>query len=352
VDVLLYDDLEVRERDLEIPHPRLVGRRFALEPLLLVWPDARLPDGRSLEELLPDVAGQRLRPVTGGWADGRWMASLEEALALDGDGPAYRAVAHPDWQNTLGRLFGGVQAGLALRAAGRARPDLDPAAISWGFLAPVPGGAELDVAVERERDRARAASIRVRLLVGAEVAGSGRVRMAATRPGPALGPPRPAVLSRAACRRLDELLASWGVDGPAIRNWQIRERWDVPSLDPARPDSPFRAWSQAMAVAPDDPALAAAAAVLPIDAFGWPAVHVALGELGDPTLPTTPTVELFAAFHPPPPEGLWQLAEATLTGIAGGRAATGVTVWDPDTGRVVAAGAVTMLLGPGRVPAR
>jgi 2-amino-4-hydroxy-6-hydroxymethyldihydropteridine diphosphokinase len=56
VDILLYGDRRVTRRALEIPHPRLEERAFALVPLLEVAPGAPLPDGRSLQQLLPRQA--------------------------------------------------------------------------------------------------------------------------------------------------------------------------------------------------------------------------------------------------------------------------------------------------------
>ena len=56
VDVLLYGDRAVARRDLEIPHPRLEERPFALVPLLEVAPGARLPDGRPLSRVLAGCA--------------------------------------------------------------------------------------------------------------------------------------------------------------------------------------------------------------------------------------------------------------------------------------------------------
>src|SRR2546423_151141 len=46
LDVLLLDGLRLDGPELVVPHPRLVERRFALDPLLELDPDAVLPDGR------------------------------------------------------------------------------------------------------------------------------------------------------------------------------------------------------------------------------------------------------------------------------------------------------------------
>lgn len=39
IDILFYDDMVVKRKDLVIPHPRLHNRRFALEPLAEVAPE-------------------------------------------------------------------------------------------------------------------------------------------------------------------------------------------------------------------------------------------------------------------------------------------------------------------------
>jgi 2-amino-4-hydroxy-6-hydroxymethyldihydropteridine diphosphokinase len=49
VDILLYDDVELEEEDLVIPHPRMLERDFVLIPLLELQPDISLPGlGREL----------------------------------------------------------------------------------------------------------------------------------------------------------------------------------------------------------------------------------------------------------------------------------------------------------------
>lgn len=70
VDILLYEQRIVALPGLEIPHPRLVERPFALVPLIEVAPGATLPDGRSLTSVLAELApvegvtmaGQQVRP--------------------------------------------------------------------------------------------------------------------------------------------------------------------------------------------------------------------------------------------------------------------------------------------------
>jgi 2-amino-4-hydroxy-6-hydroxymethyldihydropteridine diphosphokinase len=63
LDILLYGDLCVNQADLVIPHPRLTERRFALEPLAQIAPDAVHPllgkSIRSLLEACPDVSAVR-----------------------------------------------------------------------------------------------------------------------------------------------------------------------------------------------------------------------------------------------------------------------------------------------------
>ncbi len=52
LDLLVYGDQALDEPGLEVPHPRLHRRRFALEPLVELDPELRLPDGRQVREIL------------------------------------------------------------------------------------------------------------------------------------------------------------------------------------------------------------------------------------------------------------------------------------------------------------
>ncbi len=43
LDLLLYDDCELSESDLVVPHPRMTQRPFVLEPLCELAPDLVIP---------------------------------------------------------------------------------------------------------------------------------------------------------------------------------------------------------------------------------------------------------------------------------------------------------------------
>lgn len=56
LDILLFGKEVVKERDLEVPHPRLSERAFVLIPMLEIDEDVRLPDGKLLRNCLPEPA--------------------------------------------------------------------------------------------------------------------------------------------------------------------------------------------------------------------------------------------------------------------------------------------------------
>jgi 2-amino-4-hydroxy-6-hydroxymethyldihydropteridine diphosphokinase len=59
VDILLYGDLVLNERDLTIPHASLKERRFALEPLLDLEPDLTDPlSGEAYSTILKSLPPQ------------------------------------------------------------------------------------------------------------------------------------------------------------------------------------------------------------------------------------------------------------------------------------------------------
>lgn len=60
LDVLLYDDLQLHEHGLTIPHPQMHLRAFVLQPLLEIAPDCAIPGVGSAEQALAGCADQSL----------------------------------------------------------------------------------------------------------------------------------------------------------------------------------------------------------------------------------------------------------------------------------------------------
>ena len=67
IDILLFGNCKITEEDLEIPHPRLKERRFALEPLLELFPEAVEPctgiPYRAICEALPDQGVYKMNTI-------------------------------------------------------------------------------------------------------------------------------------------------------------------------------------------------------------------------------------------------------------------------------------------------
>ena len=68
IDLLLFGDLVVNSPELRVPHPSMHERRFVLEPLAEIAPEARHPLlNKSVRELLEDLPpGQSVRRWTQG----------------------------------------------------------------------------------------------------------------------------------------------------------------------------------------------------------------------------------------------------------------------------------------------
>jgi 2-amino-4-hydroxy-6-hydroxymethyldihydropteridine diphosphokinase len=57
LDILLFGDEKVSEPDLEIPHPRILQRRFVLVPMLEIDPDVTDPWGTRYADALDEAEG-------------------------------------------------------------------------------------------------------------------------------------------------------------------------------------------------------------------------------------------------------------------------------------------------------
>jgi 2-amino-4-hydroxy-6-hydroxymethyldihydropteridine diphosphokinase len=58
IDILTFGDEKINEPGLEIPHPRMVERRFVLIPLLEIEPGAADPWGQPYSDWLDDAGGE------------------------------------------------------------------------------------------------------------------------------------------------------------------------------------------------------------------------------------------------------------------------------------------------------
>jgi len=60
LDLVLFDQEIVDEPGLTVPHPQMRHRRFVLEPLLEVWPEAAMPDGSPVTPAEESVWAQEI----------------------------------------------------------------------------------------------------------------------------------------------------------------------------------------------------------------------------------------------------------------------------------------------------
>jgi 2-amino-4-hydroxy-6-hydroxymethyldihydropteridine diphosphokinase len=64
IDILLFGSMVMSTPQLTIPHPRMLGRRFVLEPLIEIAPDLKHSETKQpLSKYLSNVAGQKVRKL-------------------------------------------------------------------------------------------------------------------------------------------------------------------------------------------------------------------------------------------------------------------------------------------------
>lgn len=71
LDVLVFGSVELAEDGLSIPHPRMVERRFVMEPLAEVWPGVSV-GGRSTASIALELGDQDMTV----FADGLWWGAI------------------------------------------------------------------------------------------------------------------------------------------------------------------------------------------------------------------------------------------------------------------------------------
>ena len=63
LDLLLYGDRVIDEPGLIVPHPRMHLRRFVLDPLLEIAPEAVIPGRGAARDFLPAIANQAIQSL-------------------------------------------------------------------------------------------------------------------------------------------------------------------------------------------------------------------------------------------------------------------------------------------------
>jgi 2-amino-4-hydroxy-6-hydroxymethyldihydropteridine diphosphokinase len=133
LDIIATDGDPVSTDKLQIPHPRAAERRFVLDPLRSIWPEAMIGGGITAEEASHRVADQEVELLLSDWSDlaaprqGRYwvgaqlvlLLAIGLAIVVDGSLPGSdRIVARGAGVVLL--ILGMVAALAAARALGRA----------------------------------------------------------------------------------------------------------------------------------------------------------------------------------------------------------------------------------------
>lgn len=63
LDILMIDDLQCKDNNLTLPHPRMHQRAFVLQPLIEISPDCHIPGKGAIAQFLAACSEQRLEQV-------------------------------------------------------------------------------------------------------------------------------------------------------------------------------------------------------------------------------------------------------------------------------------------------
>lgn len=148
LDILLFSDRSESSDRLVVPHPRLTERRFVVEPLVEVWPDAAI-DGRPVAEALAALGNQSVERLAGpqwttmsdkgaAWVAGQGALLVLLLLSLVDEG----SIPAGEWMQWVGRAFvvaAAVMFVSGMRALGRnltgyPEPTTEGALVSHGVF--------------------------------------------------------------------------------------------------------------------------------------------------------------------------------------------------------------------------
>lgn len=136
LDILASDGPQVGTKRLQVPHPRVGEREFALRPLTEVWPEAPVAPGITAEAAMERIGSQGVARLASSWeaeSPPVWGKALvvaqvgllvATALAMAWDGSLPAGGLDPARVAGLGLAVGG--AALALAASLRLGPGLSP----------------------------------------------------------------------------------------------------------------------------------------------------------------------------------------------------------------------------------
>lgn len=136
LDILASDGDPITSKALEVPHPRVGEREFALRPLTEVWPAAPVGPDMTASDALSRVGSQGVALLATSWESDRdpWMGTLLVATQLTWFIAIAVAIAWdgslPDGDVDVTRLAGlglaVIGGGLAFVASRRLGPGLSP----------------------------------------------------------------------------------------------------------------------------------------------------------------------------------------------------------------------------------
>jgi 2-amino-4-hydroxy-6-hydroxymethyldihydropteridine diphosphokinase len=143
LDLLLYGVETIGREECTVPHPRLLERRFVLDPLLDAWPEAVLPDGTPVASYRAEVADQHVNDLGSWWSPDPSVARFRErggwwivaqaviiggvAVALGVDGASLPGGVGVELLGALLAIAGVAEAGLGLLQLGdRLTPFPEP----------------------------------------------------------------------------------------------------------------------------------------------------------------------------------------------------------------------------------